>query len=94
MNALNQTCVIFCEISAGIIAFYDMVNDDDQEKRFQIGKIIVFGNLVLIYLITLVMGFYFLFTVYLSVKSLVKYCRKRKRNTIVPFEDVQHNVNN
>ena len=85
---LNQTCVLFCTISALALAYYDDEHDYDQEKRLMVGWVIVYGNLGLIYFMTAIMMSYFLILVYNSIKMVYEHLRKKwKSQNVLPFEE-------
>ena len=95
MNILNQICLLFCEISTCVLAFYDYTSDNDQNKRFEVGKIIVFGDLALIYLISSVMACYSTYSTGKWLRQSFHFLKEKvkeraKRNMVIPFDDSQH----
>ena len=90
---LNQVCVLFCTISAIVLAYYDSVNDNDQQKRLMVGWIIVYGNLGLIYFITAIMIGYSVLIAIQMTTLFYHYLKTRKnRNKVFSFEKTQNNV--
>ena len=86
---LNQTCVLFCTISALALAYYDEQQDYDQEKRLMVGWVIVYGNLGLIYFMTAIMMSYFLLILYSTIKMAYQYIKKKYNSSkdVLPFEE-------
>lgn len=52
INIASQMCLLFCSGASFVLAYYDYINFNDEELRFFVGKIFVFGTLGLVYLMS------------------------------------------
>ena len=89
LNIISQTCVLFCTCAVVVLAYYDYVGSEDQDGRFLVGKIFVFGTMVLIYLMTVIFICHTLIHIMKIVKFILKSLgHNSKKNsvfTVVPF---------
>ena len=85
INLISQTCMIFCTCAVVVLAYYDYAGIEDQDSRFLIGKIFVFGTLVLIYMMTLILIGHSMITAFKLMKFIGLFIRQKlNKNIVVP----------
>ena len=86
-NFLSQLCVLICTASALVLAYYDDIGSNDQDKRFFVGNIIVFGAMGFIYLISAIVIGFTLISALRFVKLAILFFRKKmKKNMVIPLK--------
>jgi len=86
-NFLSQLCVLICTASAMVLAYYDDIGSNDQDKRFFVGNIIVFGAMGFIYLISAIVIGFTLISALRFVKLAILFFRKKmKKNMVIPLK--------
>ena len=84
-NIISQICVLFCTCATVVLAYYDYAGIEDQDSRFLIGKVFVFGTLGIIYLMTVMLIGHSLIMVFRLMKSIMKLLTHHmEKNTVVP----------